>query len=69
VGAEAVNKWLFNTDTVDKVLELLMTQGHKVAGGDRLGKTIVFAKNNAHADFIAERFNANYPHYKGSLPG
>ena len=67
VGAEAVNKWLFNADTVDKVLELLMTQGHKVAGGDRLGKTIVFAKNNAHANFIAERFNANYPHYAGQF--
>ncbi len=67
VGAEAVNKWLFNTDTVDKVLELLMTKGHKVAGGDRLGKTIVFAKNNAHANFIADRFNANYPHYAGQF--
>ncbi len=47
----------------------LMTQGQKVAGGDRLGKTIIFAKNNDHADFIAERFNVNYPHYKGSSPG
>lgn len=65
VNAEAVNKWLFNKDTVDKVLETLMTQGHKVAGGDRLGKTIVFAKNNAHAEFIVERFNVNYPHYAG----
>jgi len=67
VGAEAVNKWLFNLDTVDKVLELLMTRGHTVAGGDRLGKTIVFAKNNAHANFIADRFNANYPHYAGQF--
>ena len=38
-----------------------------VAGGDRLGKTIIFAKNQAHAEFIAERFNANYPHYKGEF--
>lgn len=67
VNAEAVNKWLFNQDTVDKVLETLMTRGHKVAGGDRLGKTIVFAKNHAHAEFIAERFNANYPHHKGQF--
>lgn len=67
VDSAALNKWLFNTDTVDKVLENLMTQGEKVAGGDRLGKTIIFAKNNAHADFIAERFNANYPHYKGAF--
>lgn len=65
VDPAELNQWLFNTDTVDKVLELLMTRGHKVAGGDRLGKTIVFAKNNAHADFIAERFNINYPQYKG----
>jgi type I restriction enzyme R subunit len=67
VEAEAVNKWLFNKDTVDKVLEHLMTRGLQVAGGDRLGKTIIFAKNNAHADFIAERFNANYPHHKGAF--
>src|SRR5262245_47069510 len=67
VEAEAVNKWLFNKDTVDKVLEHLMTRGQKVAGGDRLGKTIIFAKNQDHAEFIAERFNANYPHYKGEF--
>jgi type I restriction enzyme R subunit len=67
VEAEAVNKWLFNKDTVDKVLEHLMTRGLTVAGGDRLGKTIIFAKNQHHADFIAERFNANYPHYKGDF--
>ncbi len=67
VEAEAVNKWLFNKDTVDKVLEHLMTRGIKVAGGDRLGKTILFAKNQAHAEFIAERFNANYPHFKGEF--
>ena len=67
VEAEAVNKWLFNKDTVDKVLEHLMTRGLTVAGGDRLGKTILFAKNQAHADFIADRFNANYPHYRGDF--
>ncbi|MFO0700220.1 MAG: helicase-related protein [Nitrospira sp.] len=44
-----------------------MTRGLTVAGGDRLGKTIIFAKNQQHADFIAERFNANYPHYRGEF--
>ncbi|WP_088891255.1 DEAD/DEAH box helicase family protein [Leptolyngbya ohadii] len=67
IEAAAVNQWLFNTDTVDKVLEHLMLRGLKVAGGDRLGKTIIFAKNNDHAKFIYERFNANYPHYKGEF--
>ena len=50
VEAEAVNRWLFNKDTVDKVLAHLMTRGQKVAGGDRLGKTIIFAKNHDHAN-------------------
>jgi type I restriction enzyme R subunit len=67
VDAAAVNRWLFNKDTVDKVLAHLMTRGLKVAGGDRVGKTIVFAANQAHADFIADRFNASYPHYKGEF--
>ncbi len=67
VEAEAVNKWLFNIDTVDKVLEHIMTRGQKVAGGDRLGKTIIFAKNQAHADFIQERFDLNYPSLAGKF--
>jgi type I restriction enzyme R subunit len=65
VSADELNKWLFNIDTVDKVLEVMMTKGQRVAGGDRLGKTIIFAKNNAHAEFIEQRFNANYPEHKG----
>jgi type I restriction enzyme R subunit len=67
VEAQAVNKWLFNKDTVDKVLAHLMTHGQTVAGGDRIGKTIVFAKNQAHAEFIAQRFDVNYPQYKGAF--
>lgn len=67
VNAGAINQWLFNIDTVDKVLENLMTKGVKVAGGDRLGKTIIFAKNQKHADFIQERFNINYPKYRGEF--
>ena len=65
VDASALNKWLFNTDTVDKVLAHVMTHGLKVENGDRLGKTIIFAKNHAHAAFISERFDANWPHLKG----
>ncbi|WP_299928790.1 DEAD/DEAH box helicase family protein [uncultured Pelagimonas sp.] len=67
VESGELNKWLFNKDTVDKVLEHLMRNGIKVDGGDRLGKTIIFAKGNKHAQFIVDRFNANYPHYKGEF--
>lgn len=65
VNASAINNWLFNRDTVDKVLQHLMERGHKVEGGDRLAKTIVFARNHEHAKFIEERFNHHYPQFKG----
>ncbi|KKD08383.1 restriction endonuclease subunit R [Streptomyces sp. WM6386] len=65
VGRGDINKYVFNEDTVDKMLEVLVTQGHRVQGGDRLGKTIIFAKNNEHAHFIEARYNANYPQGAG----
>ena len=54
-------------DTVDKVLMHLMENGPKVEGGDKLGKTIIFAKNTRHASFIVERFDKNYPHLAGKI--
>jgi type I restriction enzyme R subunit len=42
-----------------------MQNGVKVEGGDRLGKTIIFAKSQAHAQFIEARFNAAYPSLAG----
>ncbi|HPJ27041.1 MAG TPA: DEAD/DEAH box helicase family protein, partial [Synergistaceae bacterium] len=65
VNPNALNSWLFNEDTVDKVLQCLLERGHKVEGGDRLAKTIIFARNHKHAVFIEERFNYHYPHYAG----
>ena len=65
VNAAAINSWLFNEDTVDKMLQHLMENGHRVESGDRLGKTIIFARNHDHAAFIERRFNHHYPHYAG----
>ncbi|MGC5660449.1 DEAD/DEAH box helicase family protein [Micromonospora sp. WMMD723] len=65
VDTDAVNKWVFNEKTVDNVLATLMTHGHKVAGGDRIGKTIIFARNQDHADFIQKRFDHAYPMHAG----
>ncbi|MFZ5663834.1 MAG: DEAD/DEAH box helicase family protein [Pseudomonadota bacterium] len=65
VGASAINDWLFNKNTIDQMLKQLMEDGLKVDGGDRLGKTIIFAKNHKHAKFIVERFDASYPALKG----
>ncbi|WP_246679956.1 DEAD/DEAH box helicase family protein [Mesorhizobium sp. B1-1-9] len=65
VEAAEVNKRLFNQDTVDQVIAHLMQNGLKVESGDRLGKTIIFAKNQAHAVYIEARFNAAYPSLAG----
>ncbi|MEI5004017.1 MULTISPECIES: DEAD/DEAH box helicase family protein [Micrococcus] len=67
VDSQEINAFLFNDDTVDKVLELLMERGQKVADGDRLGKTIVFAKNQRHAEFIERRFNERFPELGGGF--
>lgn len=67
IDSSAVNKWLFNSDTIDKVLQELMDKGLKVEGGDKLGKTIIFAKNSAHAQAIIDRFNKIYPEYGGDF--
>jgi type I restriction enzyme R subunit len=67
IDSEELNRFFFNEDTVDKVLATLMTDGYKVAGGDRLGKTIIFAKSQAHAEFIEKRFNVQYPEYGGEF--
>ncbi|HET6559775.1 MAG TPA: DEAD/DEAH box helicase family protein [Prolixibacteraceae bacterium] len=67
IDSDALNSWLFNKDTVDKVLDHLMTNGLKTQGGDKLGKTIIFARNHKHALFIEERFNKNYPEYSGKF--
>ena len=67
IPSAALNKFVFNETTVDIVLQDLMDRGIKVAGGDRLGKTILFAQNKRHAEFILERFNKLYPQYRGNF--
>jgi len=67
VSASEVNKQLFNESTVDLMLQHLMQHGLKVDGGDKLGKTIIFAVNQQHAEFIARRFDHHYPHLKGEF--
>ena len=67
IPSAAMNKFIFNEVTVDTVLQDLMDRGIRVAGGDRIGKTIIFAQNKRHAEFILERFNKLYPQYKGTF--
>ena len=65
IASSALNEWVFNRDTIKEVLHILMTNGLKVDYGQKLGKTIIFAKNHAHAEKILEIFNKQYPHLPG----
>lgn len=65
ISSAQLNKFVFNETTVDTVLQDLMERGIRVEGGDRLGKTIIFAQNKRHAEFVLERFNKLYPQYCG----
>lgn len=65
ISSSALNTWVFNEDTIRKVLNILMTDGIKIDYGQKLGKTIIFAKNHNHAEKIFEVFNKEYPHLPG----
>lgn len=65
INNTALNEWLFNEDTVDKAINVLMEKGIRVENGDKLAKTIIFATSHKHAKFIVERFDKQYPEYRG----
>ncbi len=65
IASSALNEWIFNEDTIRQVLNVLMTEGLKIDYGNRVGKTIIFAKNHTHAEKILEVFGKEYPHLVG----
>lgn len=65
IAPSALNEWIFNEDTIRQVLHILMTEGIRIHYGEKLGKTIIFAKNHDHAEKIFEVFGKEYP----NLPG
>ena len=64
INSAALNTWIFNEDTIKKILHVLMRDGIKIEYGQKIGKTIIFAKNHDHAEKILEIFNKEYPHLK-----
>ena len=65
IASSALNEWIFNEDTIREVLHILMTHGLKIDYGNKIGKTIIFAKNHTHAEKILEEFGKEYPHLNG----
>ena len=74
ISSSALNDWVFNADTIRKVLDTFIANGIKIDYGSKIGKTIIFAKNHNHAEKILDIFNKEYPNlvkvygkpYKGS---
>ena len=64
IESSALNEWIFNVDTIKKVLHILMTNSLKIDYGNKIGKTIIFAKNHKHAEKIYDIFGQEYPHLK-----
>ena len=56
------NSRYINLGTLDAMLNDLMKNGLKINGGDRLGKSIIFASSHFEAEKIVERFQNLYPY-------
>ncbi len=65
ISSSALNEWIFNKDTIREVLNILMTNGLKIDYGNKIGKTIIFAKNHRHAEKILEVFGQEYSNLVG----
>ena len=67
IESNEIFSYIFNIDTIDRVLQDLMENGLKVQSGERIGKSIIFAYNHRHAEMIVERFYVLYPHYSSDF--
>ena len=65
IASSALNEWIFNEDTIREVLRILMKEGLKIDYGNKIGKSIIFAKNHKHAEEILKNFGKEFPHLPG----
>ena len=61
ISASEINQRVLNKATNEKVLQYLMQHGQKIEDGNKIGKTIIFAKNKKHAEYIKSVYDLLYP--------
>ena len=61
INPQEIFKYIYNEDTVRRVLNDLMNEGQRINNGATIGKTIIFAFNHKHAELIVKIFNEMYP--------
>ena len=54
--------YVTNNDTIDKMFNDLFTNGLRVDNGNKIGKTLIFARDHKHAERVVERFKKKYGH-------
>ncbi|MGK9251818.1 DEAD/DEAH box helicase family protein [Paenibacillus humicus] len=67
IAKEELNRFLYNKDTIRQAMSMVFEHGLKVEGGDKLGKTIVFARNKKHAELIVTVIDEMMPQEKGKI--
>ncbi len=65
--AASIDKVVYNKDTNRAILRNLMEKGQRLADGQTLGKSIIFARNIPHANLLEELFNEMYPENGGNF--
>ena len=63
IKGKDIGRKIFSEDTDRQILENLMNNGIKDATGSLVGKTIVFAQRQDHAEHLEKLFNKLYPQY------
>lgn len=54
---------LLNANTIDRMFSDLFTNGLRVEKGNKIGKTLIFARDHKHAEEIVKRFKIKYSSY------
>lgn len=66
-NADEINAKLYNKDTIRQVVGQVLKHGIKVAGADRIGKTIFFTRNKKHAELVYEILIETNPQVRAAV--
>lgn len=65
ISAAFLNRWVFNADTIREALAVVTQNAVHVNKGRKIGKTIIFAANDEHANMIFDVYRSMYPRHTG----
>ena len=66
-NADEINAKLYNKDTIRQVVGQVLKHGIKVAGADRIGKTIFFTRNKKHTELVYKILTETNPQVRAAV--